>query len=269
MNARALDGLDRLLALNYEDLDGWEADAADSLDDLERAEIEADDRALRDLLTVWNAIDEPTPQITAADLVGLAQDPVVVPVAKSPVRHRRRKDAAAPGWAPLAALAACLAVLVFGAYQLKLNAPPADVRMKALTPTAPAAELDLQFSVETGAVVAAGQAGANLGAKDRLALRVDVVGDGGWLYLFEAVDGQEPVAIESRFVAAPGTVEIGGGQVWQPDTLAGETTYLAVMTSEEVDAANVLVAGILSAAERPDRWPRPVLAADWFAVHWE
>lgn len=266
---RALDGLDRLLALRSEDLDGWEHDAADALDDLERGEVELQDRALRDLLTVWDSIDEPAPSLTAADLVGLPQDPVVLPVARSPVRNRRRRGASAPGWRLLVALAACLAVLAFGAYQLQQNAPPKDVRFKATSPAASTAELDLQFSVESAGGVSAGTAGATYGSGDHLALRVDVTGEGGWLYLFEATDGREPIPIDARFVAAPGPIDIGGGKVWQPDTLAGATTYLAVMTSEEVEASNVLVAGILSAAERPDRWPRPVLAADWFAVHWE
>jgi hypothetical protein len=265
---RALDGLDRLLALRPEDLDGWEADAADALDDGDRAGIEADDRVLSDLITIWSALEEPVPTLTAADLIGLPQEPVLIRRARSPARHRRTRGPQRRGWMSMAALAACVAVLGFGVWQINHLVPAPEVRFKSVVP-APSTDLDLQFSVETGASVTAGRAGAIYGPADRLAMRVQVTGTGGWLYLFEAAAGQEPVRVDAQYVASPGMVAVGGGRLWQPDTLTGETTYLAVMTSEEVEAANVLIAGILGAAERPDQWPRPVLAADWFTVHWE
>ncbi len=267
---RALDGLDRLLALRPEDLDGWEAEAADGLEADARASIEADDASFEALLAAWTAAgDGDVPDLSAADFLGLPQQEASR-LAKSPARHRtfHRDRTGVPGWATPVALAACLAIVAFGAWQLNALAPDDGVRLKEVTPST-SADLELQFSVEEGALVTPGTAGATLGADARLALRVDVAAGGGHLSVFEVVEGAAPVLIESAQVDDSGVVELGGGRLWGPTTRGTSATYLAVMTSTEVEATDVLVAGILADPDRPDRWPRPVLAADWFAVHWE
>ena len=121
-----------------------------------------------------------------------------------------------------------------------------------------------------------GREGASYGTSDRLALRAGVTGDGGWLYLFEVADGSEPQLIwpaaGSSWQVEAGMHalidEAGHPRVWQPDTLSGPTRYLAVLTSEPIDAGGA-VDDVLGSEQRPDLWPRAVLAVDSFTVEWE
>ena len=282
--SRSEQALDRLLALRPDDLDGWEVDAVSSMPARERAAEEALDAAFAGLLDRWTSAEDdvPEPSITAADFAGLPRGPAAdegpgVP----PSRRLRGGVPTAPSWLLPAALAASLALVAFGTWQIRdFGADPGlpgdgITGVKSVTPEV-ATRVELSFSVErqlpTSVVVEPGRRDGVYGPTDRLALQVAVEGEGGWLYLFEAGEILEPVWQErvSEGVHAL-TSEAGDPLVWQPDALVGRTTYLALVSVDELDAslASTVAVQVLGALDRPDLWPRPVLSADSFAVDWE
>lgn len=282
--SRCTEALDRLLALRPEDLDGWEEEAAAAIPADRRAAEEALDAAFAGLLQDWKAAgdDLPEPSLTAADFVGLprASDRIEGPGAP-PSRHLRGGLSSVPTWLIPAALAASLALVAFATWQVRdFSATPTLPGdglegIKAVTPEI-ATRVELSFSVErqlpTGVVVEPGRREAVYGPADRLALQVEVEGEGGWLYLFESGEALEPVwqqrVTEGVHVLAS---EAGEPLVWQPDRLAGRTTYLALVSVERLEAgtAATIAGDVLAVPDRPDLWPRPVLSADAFAVDWE
>jgi hypothetical protein len=284
--SRSTEALDRLLALRPEDLDGWEEEAAAALDPELRAQEEALDAALSGLLERWIDVEQPEPAITAADFVGLPQDPVEpgeFGPGVAPTRRLRLGVRSVPTWLTPAALAACLALVAFGSWQIQRHGGPAvddAIGIKAVTPEV-VTRVELNFSVERalpgGVVVEPGRRDATYGATDHLALEVAVQGEGGWLYLFEERGGDAAQIWPGPGAAEPvpaGVHRLTDGQqpvVWQPDELAGRTGYLAVVSSEQLppDLAATIAREVLASADRPDLWPRPVLAADSFTVDWE
>ncbi len=273
---RSEQALDRLLALRPEDLDGWEEEAAAALPDHRRAGEEALDDAFAGLLDAWierGADDAPEPSIRAADFVGLPQEGEQAGPGVPPSRKVRGGALGAPSWLIPAALAACLALVAFATWQIRdFGTSPQLDGIKAVTPEV-TAMVELSFSVERslpgGVIVEPGRREAVYGPTDHLALQVAVQGEGGWLYLFES--GVEVAPVWAAPVDAGVHSLAAGAGVWQPDVLAGRTTYLALVSDQELEAGLAMqVAGeVLAARSRPDLWPRPVLAADSFTVHWE
>ncbi len=284
---RSLEGLDRLLALRAEDLDGWEEAAASELPDDERASLEQEDAALAKLLQAWCEADEHVaePALSAADFVGLPQEEASTepPTALRPTRRLHAVRSAPPAWLMTTALAACLVVAVFASWGLK-DLEPASTELeglKAVTPVA-STRVELQFAVErklpTGVVTEAGRKGATYGASDHLVLRSQVTGAGGFLYLFEVPEQGAPRLIwPSGDAATPvgsGVHELRGDAgehlVWQPDSFDGATLYAAIVTSEPSEHSSELLGSVLDqGVERSDLWPRSVLASDSFTIRWE
>jgi len=291
-NERSLDGLDRLLALRAEDLDGWEEAAASELPPDERASLEQEDAAFAELLQVWCEADEAIaePTLSAADFVGLPQETVTGEPATAlrPTRRRHAVRSAPPAWLMTTALAACLVVAVFASWGLKDLEPASTdleglkaVTLKAVTPVA-STRVELQFSVErklpTGVVTEAGRKGATYGTSDHLVLRSQVTGAGGFLYLFEVPEQGAPRLIWPASGAAlpvgSGVHELRGDAgellVWQPDSFDGTTRYAAIVTSEPSEHSSELLGSVLEqGVERSDLWPRSVLASDSFRIRWE
>lgn len=278
--SRSEQALDRLLALRPEDLDGWEIEAAAELPDDQRVEQEALDAAFAGLLDDWKSMGDDAvsePSIRAADFVGLPRDGEADGPGVPPSRNLRR-GLGAPSWLIPAALAACLALLAFGTWQIRdFDAPalPGDDGIKAVTPEL-TTRVELSFSVErslpTGVVVEPGRREAVYGPDDRLALQVAVQGEGGWLYLFESGEVLQPIWTAQVTAGVHAlTSPAGDPLVWQPDALAGRTTYVALVSGQELGAemAATIAGDVLSAADRPDVWPRPVLSVDSFTVDWE
>ena len=242
------------------------------LDDTKFDDFE--DPAFEALLQAWaDAPDAAGPPITAADV--LEPGPLRRPArAPSRLRHSTRRDA--PRWNVALAMAAALVIVGFATWQVRnLQTEPIGVNgFKEITPDR-LTRVELQFAVEralpTGTSVEPGREGVQLGATDHLALRADVRGDGGWLYLFE-VGANGPELLWST-EAGPGVhaVQRADGEplVWQPDDLDGPKTYLAVVSRSRSDDPLVLAAGVLASPDRQDQWPQPVLAADTFGVTWE
>jgi len=262
MTHPAEEALDLLLALRPEDQD---RSAPIDLDPARRASIEAEDAAFAALLADWTANDVGEPTFSAADI--LAMD---APAPAEPPTQGRGL------WIAVAAAAA----LVLGAVGLWAVQPaPETTRTKAGTDTV-ASRVGLQVSVERlidgRAVLAPARQGAAYGSEDALAFQFDLHGEAGWAALLEVTpegdwtliypaDG--PVFIEP----GPHTVSDGGEPVvYRPDAEgAGTLTYVAIVTSEEIDPA-LVAPGLLSAGfERADLWPRPITAVDAFTVTWE
>lgn len=288
-DARASQALDLLLALRDEDLDGWERRAAEGVPECERRQRESLDVAFAALLDRWNEAEagSPAPEITAALFAGLpqyAEEPAEAPPVLAPARPHRRIPRRHPSSFVAAALAASLAVVVFAIWQLRAPPAPLDggtpprVVWKS-TGQETAARVALDFSVErdlpTGVVIEPGRRGASYGPADRLVMRYSVSGDGGWLYVLEARDGDARLIWQApdRVEAGTEILETSPGQAaaWQPEPLGGSATYLVVLATEPLPASALpgLAGAVLAATGRPDLWPRPVLAADSFTVDWE
>ena len=72
---------------------------------------------------------------------------------------------------------------------------------------------------------------------------------------------------------APGayspTGEAGGTLVYRPDRIANGThRYLSFATAAPIEAERVARALLAAGLDRPDLWPRPVLAAADFELEW-
>ncbi len=230
-----------------------------------------DDPAFEALLSAWSdAPDAPAPPITAADV--LAPPPAARP-ARAPSRLRTARRGAAR-WNLALAAAAALVVVGIATWQTRsLQTQPND-GWKNVTPD-PLTRVELQFAVERALVdgthVEPGREGVTLGATDHLALRADVRGAGGWLYLFEVGDARPTLLWSTE--AGPGVHAVqrpdGEPLVWQPDVLRGPTTYLAIVSRTDAVDPTELAVDVLAHRQRRDLWPQPVLAADTFGVTWE
>ncbi|MCO4768632.1 MAG: hypothetical protein KDA24_01285 [Deltaproteobacteria bacterium] len=291
MTAPAFDALDLLLALRDEDLSDAERAAASSIEG--RAEIEAEDSLLAAMIDDWVA-DEITPSFTASDIFALAANDDASPAAdvfpESSDSVERPASIAAghagpttggslPPWLVPVALAASIAALAFGAWQMSdTPAETEDMRPKSMVSDASATRVALQFSVEGTAGVLPGRNGASYGPDDSLAFRFDVAGDAGYMALLEVnadgdwdvlypLDGGTLAVEEGAHVLAS---DSGAPLVYRPDEVeAGTLDYVAVVLSEPVDPARV-VPGLLAAGlHRADLWPRPVVAVDAVTVTWE
>ena len=140
--------------------------------------------------------------------------------------------------------------------------------------------VELQFSVErrndVGASVEPGRAGSVYGASDSLILRVDLRGAPAWVYLFEQNGDGDPVTLHPssgagwRVQEGLHALSSPGGEVlaYRPDQVTGPTRYLAIATSEPVQAAVVGRQVLASGLDRADLWPRTVRAVDSFVVDW-
>lgn len=265
LTATPHEALDRLLALRPDDLDGWEEPLADELTEAERASIEADDRALDDLLAGWAAHDV---EEEAAPLpLGLFAEP-------EPRRRRRARGRTTPAWVAPAALAASLAVVGFAMWQLR---PEPEPGLKAVSPLE-STRVDLQFGVEragrAGVHVVPGRNGGTYGGDDALALRLQVQGEGGWLYLLEVGEAGNQLLFpvgEGRRVDAGVhglTSATGEALVYRPDA-PGAYRYVALITDEPVDPLFTLQGVLEAGAPRPDLWPRHVLSVDDLRLTWE
>lgn len=281
-------GLERVLALRPSDLDGWESSAA-----LDVAEELADQIRRRDaqftaLVAEWSEDVSPgdVPNVRGSDFVGLPQG--VAPPAPSRLLARRRSPSLrSGGFFQAAALAAGFSLLCFGSWQVQQASQ--DVQSeegvlpgagwKAVSGAVPT-QVELQFSVErqtdSGASVEPGRAGSAYGAADSLILGVDLRGEPSWVYLLELTGSGDPVVLHPS--SGPGwRVQEGlhalsspDGQplAYRPDEVMGTTRYLAVATSEPVQAALVASQVLASGFDRPDLWPRSVRAVDSFVVDW-
>lgn len=259
--------LDRLLALRPEDLDGWEADAAQHAEG--RAEEEALDALFADVLSGWASADLGAPDLRGTHILRRQE-----PAAPRPRRHRDRLRRA-PSWLAPAALAASLAIVGFATWNLQPEAPG----LKSGVTAQEATRVHLQFAVERtvdGDVrVAPGRDGAQLDGFDAVALRLGIEGSGGYVSVFELdsagrsrllypMDGR-PLAV------AAGTRRIQGASgddlVYRPDR-AGTYQFIAIVTEGPIDATMNLQ-GVLEAGEtRPDLWPPRVLSVDGFTATW-
>jgi hypothetical protein len=140
--------------------------------------------------------------------------------------------------------------------------------------------VELQFSVErrtdSGAFVEPGRVGSVYGAADSLILRVDLRGEPAWVYLFEQSGTADPVVLHPssgagwRLQEGLHALSAPDGEplAYRPDQVTGPTRYLAVATSEPIQAALVASQVLASGVDRPDLWPRAVRAVDSFLVDW-
>jgi hypothetical protein len=281
-------GLQRLLALRAQDLDGWEASAADGVADPVAAVLRKADASFEGILSAWaeDPADLDVPDVRGSHFVGLAQDVEQPGVLSLPAR-RRRRHSFGPRWPQAAALAAGIALLCFGSWKVQqmststlgeTSVLPAE-GWKAVSGDV-ATRLELQFSVErrldSGSVVEPGRAGGTYGAEDSLILRVDLRGDPAWVYLFEQIPGAPPAVLHPtsgsgwRLQEGLHALSSSDGQplAYRPDRRAGSTRYLAIATFEPIDAAELAAQVLRSGLDRPDLWPRPVRAVDSFVVDW-
>ncbi len=266
MTATPHDALDRLLALRPDDLDGWEQDLAAELPEHERAAIEAEDVAFDALLAGWAAhdVEAEAPEVPPA----LFAEPALRP------RRRRAPMRSSPAWMAPAALAASLAVVGFGMWQLR---PEPAAGLKAVS-SIEATRVDLQFGVERagldGMTVVPGRSGATYGGDDAIAMRIDVQGEGGWLYLIEVGAGEPqllyPLGEGKRVDAGTHGLRSAEGEalVYRPDA-PGTYRYVALITDESVDPMFTLQGVLEAGAPRPDLWPRHVLSVDDLTLTWE
>lgn len=283
--------LDLLLALRDEDLEP--NPLVDALDPAVRAATEAEDAAFAALLDEWGAADLSEPTFTAADIFaadqrgGWASDSSPVPSSTPAEVERPNSEASTgratgdtrPPWFVPVALAASLVFAAIGLWALQ---PPAgeESRPKSLVNETATSRVGLQVTVEQTvdgrAVLTPGRQGAAYGPDDALAFQFELAGEAGWVALLEITpDGDWSViypAAGPTFTepGAHAVADEGRPLVYRPDDpAAGTLTYVAMVTSEDVEPA-LVVPGLLSAGfERADLWPRPVVAVDAFTVTWE
>ena len=288
--------LDLLLALRPDDQDHDDALLA-LIDPADRAAIEREDAAFAAMLRGWSD-DLGEPSFTGADIIALADSaggeaPESFPLPSStPVEAERPdSDAAAAGraatgsrssWFAPVAVAAGLAISVVGLWAIQA-VPDAELgsRPKALVGEQAASRIGLQVTVERDvggrAILTPARQGAAYGVDEALAFQLALDGASGWVTLLEVDPAGSWTVIypgEGRMHLQPGTHAVaavdGAPVVYRPDVAAaGTLTYVALVTSEDVEPA-LVVPGLLSAGfDRADLWPRPVVAVDSFTVTWE
>ncbi len=265
--------LDRLLALRPEDLEGWEIEAAALAPDRE-AEEELD-ALFAEVLGGWAGRPFEAPELDAAQLLDTAPPhaqpaPLELDLAPRPARRTPPRSIA---WAP-AALAASLALLAFGTWQLR----PADPGLKSLVTAQEATRVHLQFAVERSTdgrvAVEPGRDGATLDGDDAIAMRLALEGSGGYVSLFEV--GAQGSQLLYPLDGTPLRLEAGAQRlqddrgedlVYRPDG-PGSFQYVALVTDEPIDATMILQDVLEAGETRPDLWPRHVLSVDRFTATW-
>ena len=292
----ALDPLDLLLAMRPEDLSEDEATAIESIPEVERAALEADDAFLAEMISGWSVVSM-QPSFTGADILARAANDVPPQnsaarddfprssgLAERPTQPGAEAEgpfagSPLPSWVVPMALAASIAAAVFGGW--RLMTPPErspEMRPKALVGEQQSSRVALQFSVERGDEVLPGRNGGAYGANDSLAFRFDLAGEPGFVSLLEVgPDGQWKVLypIDGGMLALDAGVHVlsddkGAPLVYRPDTVvAGTLDYIAVVLSEPVDPGRVMPGLLAAGLHRADLWPRPVVAVDAVSVTWE
>ena len=256
---------------------------------MELSSVHPEDVRLDEIIAAWAGSEEDldVPDVRGSHFVGLPQDASSPEPAAVRPRGTRQGIHRPPRWGQAAALAAGLALLCFGTWQVQElgssapteTSPLAQEGWKAVTGES-ATRVSLQFSVENRsrgeALVAPGRAGQEYGADDSLILRVDLRGEPAWVYLVEqGVDGVanllHPSAGAEWYLAA-GSHSLSSKEglplAYRPDSVSGKTRYLAIATSTPADGAKLATEVQALGLDRPDLWPRTVRAVDSFVVGW-
>jgi hypothetical protein len=289
MRTDAHDALDRLLALRPEDCEPGDDARAAGLPAGERAAAEAQDRALGLLLDAWATHDEASLRAPA----GWRPDWLSELEAQ---RAERRVAPRVP--ARLASGFALAAALVLGfalwTQEQSTSSPSAASSreglggggLKSLPSAESATRVEVQLAIERGLgsapsslQVLPAARDAAYGPGDRLVLRLDVRGEGGFGWIVELADDAPEAAAVLIWPPAGSVAPLRAGLhgptgsdgrplSWEPER-GGRLRYLGFLTSEPVDPVPVARAVAAAGVGRPDAWPRPVRAADVFAITWD